>query len=353
MAETAAQPGKARLTGKNASTSEVDQPWEQDNQAWWDWYVSLGAANIEHSATAASETIERANAAIEADLAGAHVACDTELEHDLSKPYRLTQDHIASFRRNGYIKLPEVLSHRAVQRLRGEMVHAFKQAFSLDPDRDAVERFLSIEMAWLDNPVLRRFVLSPRIARLSAELLGVEAVRLYHDNLLAKQPAGGRTPWHNDQHHFPLATNDVVTAWIPAQSIPVAMGPLSFAGPIDAYKLVADIAFDKFGTTFDERVERTFRDHAPGISIEQQPFAAGDVSFHHNLCFHSAGANRTCYSRMAMANTYFVSGARVIDNPTMVSGDWQKFMPGVAPGDIVDSRFNPVCWPQSGIDTHT
>ena len=29
----------------------------------------------------------------------------------------------------------------------------------------------------------------------------------------------------------------------------------------------------------------------------------------------------------------------------MVSGDWQKFIPGVDPGGIVASEFNPVCWP--------
>ena len=29
------------LVGDNALRSDVDQPWEQDNQAWWDWYVTL------------------------------------------------------------------------------------------------------------------------------------------------------------------------------------------------------------------------------------------------------------------------------------------------------------------------
>ena len=29
------------LSGKNASDVGIDQPWEQDNQAWWDWYVTL------------------------------------------------------------------------------------------------------------------------------------------------------------------------------------------------------------------------------------------------------------------------------------------------------------------------
>jgi len=29
----------------------------------------------------------------------------------------------------------------------------------------------------------------------------------------------------------------------------------------------------------------------------------------------------------------------------MVSGDWQKFIPGVGPGGIAASELNPVCWP--------
>jgi dimethylhistidine N-methyltransferase len=30
-----------KLVGENARRSDVDQPWEQDNQAWWDWYLTL------------------------------------------------------------------------------------------------------------------------------------------------------------------------------------------------------------------------------------------------------------------------------------------------------------------------
>ena len=79
-------------------------------------------------------------------------------------------------------------------------------------------------MMWLENPLIRSYVLSPRIAKISADLLGVKSVRLYHDNALAKEPGCGRTPWHCDDHHFPLQ-RDACTAWIPAQPIPRAMGP--------------------------------------------------------------------------------------------------------------------------------
>jgi hypothetical protein len=338
------QPGKARLTGANAARSDVDQPWEQDNQAWWDWYVSLGAEEIDSNQGGRSDDHSSVDRALSAELQRSDVATDDELDIELSTPYPLEEAQRRFFRRNGYIKLPQVLSRPAVRRLRLDMTACFVAEFGLDPDLDAVDRFLSVEMAWVANRSIRRFVLSPRIARLSAELLEVCAVRLYHDNLLAKQPGCGRTPWHYDQHHFPLATDDIVTAWIPAQSIAPCMGPLTFAGPIDAHRHVEHIEFDKFGTSYDRRVDEAFRCDPDRIRIEDGGFAMGEVSFHHNLCFHSAGPNRTRFSRMALANTYFVDGARVVDHPTMVSGDWQKFLPGVEPGALADSRLNPICW---------
>ena len=79
--------------------------------------------------------------------------------------------------------------------------------------------------------------------------------------------------------------------------------------------------------------------------IEDGPFEIGEVSFHHNLNFHTASRNYTNRTRVVLANTYFADGARVVDNPTMVSGDWQKFIPGVGPGEIAASKLNPVCWP--------
>jgi len=339
--QSESEPGRVRLTGLNAAHADVDQRWEQDNQAWWDWYVSLGDNEID---SALPTDLAAADALLRTELRDANVATDSELEVELATPYPLTEAHCEFFRANGHIKLPGVLSRSAVRRLRVEMLRCFEDDFGVDPDRGSANRFLSIEMAWLNNPVIRSYVLAPRISRLSAELLGVDAIRLYHDNLLAKQPGCGRTPWHYDRHHFPLATDDIVTAWIPAQTIPLEMGPLTFAGPIESHRRVENVPFDKFGTSYDRRIDGVLREHSNAVHIVEEAFAIGEVSFHHNLCFHSAGPNRTPFSRMAMANTYFSDGARVVDEPTMVSGDWQKFMPGVAPGEIADSESNPVCW---------
>ena len=66
------------------------------------------------------------------------------------------------------------------------------------------------------------------------------------DPSLVKEPGCGRTPWHCDDHHFPLATQDVVTAWIPAHPIPVLMVPLAFAKPFSVFDLVKNINFNKY-----------------------------------------------------------------------------------------------------------
>ena len=86
---------------------------------------------------------------------------------------------------------------------------------------------------------------------------------------------------------------------------------------------------------------------AQAVRVEDGPFAAGEVSFHAASCFHTAGANRTTAARMVLATTYFADGTRVVPSPTMVSGDWRKFIPGAEPGQVVSSPLNPLWMPRS------
>lgn len=320
------------LIGANALDSDINQSWQQDNQAWWDWYVTLAenTDKIDNSALVQLPPIPHLKS-----------LSDKEIEDELIAPYDLTQEHCLTFRRDGFIKLPNVLSPGAVTRLRHELLKLLNKAF--DANRNGNGRFLSLEMVWLDNNLIKSYVLSPRIAKIAANLLDIKKVRLYHDNVLAKEPGCGRTPWHYDDHHFPLATDDVVTAWIPAQPIPIEMGPLAFAKPLSVHQLVEDIEFNKFDTSYDKKIIEIFKYN--DVSIENGPFELGEVSFHHNKSFHTAASNKSNLDRIVLANTFFADGARIVEQPTMVSGDWQKFIPNAGPGEIAASHLNPICWP--------
>ena len=322
------------LAGENALDTSINQSWVQDNQAWWDWYVTL-ADNPDQSDDSTLVQLP--------PLPQINILSDREIKNELLATYNITKTQRESFCREGFIKLPNVLSPGAVARLRHELLQHLNKTFDIDCNGKRKNRFLSLEMMWLENTLIKNYVLSSRIAKICADLLGVESVRLYHDNALAKEGGCGRTPWHCDDHHFPLATHDVVTAWIPAQPVPITMGPLAFAKPLSIFEIVKNIDFNKFDTSYDKKVTKAFQSNH--VSIEDGPFEMGEVSFHHNLSFHTAAGNTTTRTRVVLANTYFADGARVVDKPTMVSGDWQKFIPGVGPGGIAASALNPICWP--------
>lgn len=306
------------------AASDVAVEWDRGNDQWWDWYMSLA-----DSSDGPTGPLTDPPAPDPGPLPS-----DDALAAELAQPYPLTAAQIASYRAESFVKLPGVLSPGVLERLRVRLREM------LDAAVDPAVGFQSLEMMWLGDPLLRCAVLSPRIGGIAAGLIGVDRVRLYHDNALSKEPGAGRTPWHFDAHHFPLASADVLTAWIPLQPTPREMGPLAFARGADTWRLVDGVAFDKHGTSYDRGVSEAFRSHE--VAVEDGPFAAGEMSFHSAHCFHTAGANRTTAPRMVLATTYFADGVRVVEAPTMVSGDWRKFIPGAEPGAVVASDHNPL-----------
>ena len=263
-------------------------------------------------------------------------ADDEQLRVELAVPYRLDAGQREAFRRDAFVKLPHVLSPAAVRRLAERLDHLLRA----EHGDDVAGRFLALEQMWLHDEVMRLVALSPRLGGLAAELLGEPAVRIYHDNALSKEPGCGRTPWHHDAEHFPLATVQAVTAWIPVTAIPAFMGPLAFARGSHLRDVVGGLSFDKVGTTYDVAVARRFVES--DVAVDASPFAVGEVSFHSALCFHTAGPNRSTQPRRALATTYYADGARVVDSPTLISGSWRDFLPGVEPGGLAVSTLNPI-----------
>lgn len=319
------QPGQQYLSKEHAQSGEIGQEWDQDNQQWWDWYMSL-----------AENGPEGQPSLIELPPPKKYPQPDAEaMATELCQPFACSEAAVQYFQRNGYIKLKNVLSPGLLALMRRELQSLFEN----ETERVG-SRFGSMEMMWPGNQAIKAIVFSSRLAQLAANLMGVDAVRLYHDNGLSKQPGCGRTPWHYDGHHFPIATNNVCTVWIPLQAIPVSMGPLAFAKGLDVLGHVEDIPFNKFDTSYDRLISERLRER--DIEVDATSFELGEISFHHNLSFHTAGGNWTTTPRMVLATTYFEDGARVIDSPHMVNGDWRRFMPGIEPGQVINTPLNPV-----------
>tara|TARA_R110002072_G_C7974828_1_gene535258 strand:+ start:10010 stop:11086 length:1077 start_codon:yes stop_codon:yes gene_type:complete len=321
------------LSDAHKKRDDVEPEWDQDNQQWWNWYMTLADNAADTAGPATDKATYKAEPGAAIDPSEL-----TRIHESLSDPYHLDQDCIDQFSNKGYIKLKNVIDPAALKLLRRQISSILLEVLGQKPGL----AFRSNEMMWLHDDLVRRFVLSKRVAQIAAKLLNVDAVRLYHDNALSKEPGCGRTPWHYDYHHFPIDSMNVCTAWIPLQRIPQEMGPLTFAAAMDTYKLVKNLSFNKFDASYDKELGKIFSEN--GVPIDDSAFDLGEVSFHHTLSFHTAGANMTNESRMALATTYFEDGARLVSNPTMISGDFHKFMPGIKPGDLINSHYNPVCY---------
>lgn len=205
-------------------------------------------------------------------------------------------------------------------------------------ERDTYGRaFLQMFNLWRQDPNVARFVLARRLGHVAATLLGVERVRIYHDQALVKESGGGYTPWHQDQGYWPLDTNDTVTLWMPLVDVAASVGSMSFAsGSHRDGDVAAGHISDASHKTIDEMVRTA---HYPIVTYGAM--AAGDATFHTGWTLHRAGPNDSVTDREAMTIIYVADGARITEPTPQQRGDLH-WLGGAQPGQAVDSAMNPV-----------
>ncbi|MCY3832507.1 MAG: phytanoyl-CoA dioxygenase family protein [Chloroflexi bacterium] len=261
----------------------------------------------------------------------------------LDTEYQLSDQQIAAYQRDGHILLDDVLPaeyippyHDAIAQTvaeRNKETRALK-------DRDTYGRaFLQTTNLWEYNEVVKEYVMAKRFARIAARLMGVERARLYHDQALFKEAGGGITPWHQDQHYWPLATNKTITMWMTLADIRADMGTLRFASGSHAEGYLGDIPIsDESEAQLRDFVERQ------GFTLAQaDAMSAGAATFHSGWTLHSAPPNFSERMRPAMTVIYYADGTRVseLDNRNRIV-DRDHWLPGTEPGDLAASPLNPV-----------
>lgn len=207
-------------------------------------------------------------------------------------------------------------------------------------DRDTYGKaFLQTMNLWLLNDQVRAFVLSKRFASVAAQLLGVEQVRLYHDQSLFKESGGGITPWHQDQFYWPLDTNKTITMWMPLVDTTSDMGLMQFA----LGSQEAQISSKEAISEDSEELYKQLVDKQGFTCWQPEYMAAGDATFHYGHTVHRAGANVSDTTREVMTIIYFADGARVTTpENTFQENDRNTWLAGYAPGRIANSELNPV-----------
>jgi ectoine hydroxylase-related dioxygenase (phytanoyl-CoA dioxygenase family) len=263
---------------------------------------------------------------------------------DIDSPYDLDADAASRFERDGFVRLPDVLSAATLEHIEPEITGKTIELNTMHlpmAERSTYDKaFLQVTNLWRHSDRVRRFVHSRRLARIAAELMGVDGVRLYHDQALYKEAGGGITPWHADQYYWPLSSDRSCTAWIPLQDTPAGLGPLEFATGSHRFEFGRDLPIsDGSEAALQEALG------AQGFPTSSVPYALGDVSYHFGWTFHRAGGNHTATPRRVMTIIY-IDAAITVAEPTNDSqaGDLAAWMPGAQPGEVPDTPLNPVLW---------
>ncbi|WP_431214296.1 phytanoyl-CoA dioxygenase family protein [Puia sp. P3] len=207
------------------------------------------------------------------------------------------------------------------------------------PDRGIYGRmFGQMVNLWRVDEGVRQFVLSRRLARVAADLLGVSGVRIYHDHALLREAGGRATYWHQDQYYWPLDTADTVTMAMPLVDQSVEMGMFVFASGSHKNGTVWDA---KLSVEPDSTYKRYIREHHFPLSYPAG-MRAGDATWHYGNTVHHTLANESDRRREVMTITYMADGARVTQPAHKAQvHELNTWLMGLPPGRLAASGIEP------------
>jgi ectoine hydroxylase-related dioxygenase (phytanoyl-CoA dioxygenase family) len=190
---------------------------------------------------------------------------------------------------------------------------------------------------WEDCPEVSPLTFHPKVCQVAAELMEVDACRVWHDQALYKQAHGRQTDAHQDHPYWPIKETNSVTAWIPFVQSTLDNGALGYLPGSHT------IGMRKFVNIFFGEPERILdepevKDIEP-VFLEVPP---GAVAFHHGLTVHLAGANNTDVDRAVHTIIFFPDGStRGYPFP-----HFSVDRGGIEVGQRIDSDATPIAWPR-------
>jgi hypothetical protein len=261
----------------------------------------------------------------------------------LAEPYALSQSQIDNFRTDGHTILPSVASsqeldiYRPIIRGCVEKFNTENQSLS---NRD-FSAFLLVTNLRARDEAAKRFVMAKRFAKIAADLLGVDGVRVYLDETFYKEPGGSITAWHQDRLYFPLDTDNVVTMWMPVVDIVAEMGTLMFAS--GSHKN-GDLGYQPISDEAESYFQQFIQEHGFELS-NADAMQAGDAVFHHGWVLHGASANTGNRAREVMSVVYYEDGTRLPKPNNIYQERAMKYgFRGKQSGDLAESDFHPIVY---------
>ncbi len=247
----------------------------------------------------------------------------------------VTDDMIASYRRDGFVKVPNLITSECAAAIRKDALPVAEGKNHRGDDSYA-DRLTQQVNVWLQHESLKQLTLSPGIASIAEQLTGVE-LRVWHDHLLSKKPHNNlATEWHQDRPFWPLAgTPHTISVWIALQDTPADMGCMSF---IPGSYRMDDLQAQNLSDA------RSLFEIAPELEYESKvtlPLRAGDATYHNGRTAHLATPNITDEWRIAHVTIYMEASVRYSGAPHVVTDQYIEQFGDLEPGQALDKAWFP------------
>ncbi|MCK5944019.1 MAG: phytanoyl-CoA dioxygenase family protein [Planctomycetes bacterium] len=248
------------------------------------------------------------------------------------------------FERDGFVGPLEMLSAAETAAVRRAVADVIAD---LDAHRD---RLYEVERAFTErpgevvchflggfrvHPVLRQLIFHPRITATCAQLLGVDRLRFWHDQVFAKPPGHpGVVPWHQDYSYWTrTAPPRHVTCNLLLDDSDEESGCLQFVPGSHRWPLLPSLPFDS-----PLEAIRAQLPAGANFAPVAVPVPAGSATFHHSHTLHGSDRNRSDRWRRAVVLNYMAADTRVADGS-------QPLLAGVPPlpeGAVIEGPDFPV-----------
>jgi ectoine hydroxylase-related dioxygenase (phytanoyl-CoA dioxygenase family) len=274
--------------------------------------------------------------------------------------YEPTKADVDKYWEQGYWISPKLLDDDRIARLRKAVDRLFagerdghgsyfEGKLNVPTDPAALKRVVN---AWWVNDDVRDIVLDAGLGEICAKLMMVDGVRLWSDQVIVKPGHGpeqktqaGNVGWHQDFAYWriPSSTN-MITAWIALQDTTLENGGMRTLvgshrwGQLNDSDTFFDKDLDALRAKFSSKV------NAPWID-EPCNLKAGQVSFHHALCFHGSGENRTREPRLSVVGHYMPDGT-TFQPCGKVTTQLRMLGPRPQPGQPIAGDCFPLIYPQ-------
>jgi ectoine hydroxylase-related dioxygenase (phytanoyl-CoA dioxygenase family) len=256
----------------------------------------------------------------------------------------LTPEQVGAFRRDGFVGPIDVLDAAEVAAVRDavatviagleqyrDRLYEIEQAFT-DRPHEVVCHFLG---GFRVHPELRRLIAHPAVTWPCAQLLAVDRLRFWHDQVFAKPPRHrGVVPWHQDYSYWTRTAPPChITLNLLLDDADEESGCLMFVPGSQHWGLLAPLPFDAplhaIAPLLPAGVE--FRP----VTV---PLRQGQATIHHSHVLHGSDQNRSDRWRRAVVLNYMGPDVRVADG----SRPLLRGVPLLPTGALVEGEDFPI-----------